>query len=120
RVREVSSRAPQHAVLVVAESGRPEPQRALVLIEQVTLSQQLEGMVDLALLVERVFGEEAVHVHAETLERLLDALDHQLDSPPCQLVRISVGGALYPLRELRDVLAPIAVLGRLFTASACL
>src|SRR5439155_3456957 len=44
-------------------------------------------------------------MNAEALERLLDVLSHQVDGIPCLA------------RELRDVVAPIAVLGRLLPTS---
>ena len=117
-VRPLPVRAPQDAVLVVAELARAKPQGSLVLVHVPALAQQLQGAVDLALARQHVLVEEAVEADPEALERGPDVLDHQLDAALGQLRRVRVGGARQACREVDHVLAAVAVLGRLLAPGA--
>src|SRR5579884_1558003 len=88
-------RADQHAVLVVAELGRADPQRALGLVRRQPGEQLRQPLLEHAL------ARPRVEVDAEALERVLDPLPHVLD------------GIAGQLGQLADVLAAVAVLGRL-------
>ena len=92
------SGADEHAILVVAVRARARPERA-VLLERVEQRDRLRDLgLDVALPLPRV------EVDAEALERRLDPLEHR---------RHRIAGKR---RELRDVLAVVAVLGRLLAA----
>ena len=58
-----------HAVLVVAEVGRAQPERAVLLIHVAELLQQLHHPFDRALFVQRPLAEPDVELHAEPLQR---------------------------------------------------
>ena len=92
-------RPDEHAILVVAVRARPRPQ-CPVGLERV---QERDRFGDLGLCV--ALQGPAVEVDSEALERRLDALEHR---------RHGIAGKC---GELGDVLAAVAVLGRLFAAS---
>src|SRR5579885_59482 len=83
------------AVVVVAELGRADPQRALGLVRRQPGEQLRQPLLEHAL------ARPRVEVDAEALERVLDPLPH---------VRDGIAGQL---GQLADVLAAVAVLGRL-------
>ena len=91
-------RADDHAILVVAVRGRPRPEGALRLVGVDRLERLGDLRLDDALALERV------EVDAEALEGRLDLLEHPRH-----------GVARLP-REVGDVVALVAVLGRLLAA----
>ena len=99
--REVGRRpvgADEHAVLLVAVGRRPRPERA-VLLERIEQRDRLRNLgLDDALAL------EGVEVDPKALQRSLDRREHPRD-------RVAL-----LLRELRDVLAVVAVLGRLLAS----
>ena len=110
-----------HPVLVVAERGRAEPDRAVLLVDVAARAQALDGALDPALVVERALALPDVEVDAEVLEARLDP---RSDRRPVAHRPTIVGGvgALGGRRrrqtssgsvagEIRDVVAVIAVLG---------
>ena len=101
-VRQLAGRAAQHAVLVVAGGRGAQPQRTVRLVDALELVQ---GPLHGSRLEQRALREEAIHVHAEALERRLDLLQHQLDPALGELVGIGVGGAGDALRQAGDVVA---------------
>ena len=76
KVGRFSTGADQDTVFVIAELSRPEPESTTFLEGVASVSQTFQPLFHEAVLVERTLGEEIVHLHAETVERLLDALDH--------------------------------------------
>ena len=78
-------------------------------------SSSASAALDLAALVEVALGEPGVEADAEALEGRPHLLEHQLDPAPAE--RLAVGGVdalgRDPLGQLGDVLARVAVLGRL-------
>src|SRR3982751_6222954 len=82
------------------------------------LAQARERPVDRAglALVERALGEPGVEVDAVDVERGADAGDEALDAVAGERVEVHVGGAVDLGGELGDVLALVAVLGRLLAA----
>jgi hypothetical protein len=63
-------------ILVVAELGRAEPQRAVLLVEVPALAQASDPALDPATLVQRGLGRPDVEVDAEPLEAGLDAFPY--------------------------------------------
>ena len=98
-VRRLASRADENAILVVSVSTRPSPER-IVVLERV---EERDRLGDLGL--DDALPLPCVEVHAEALERGLDPREHR---------RHGIAGKR---RELRDVLAPVATLGRLLAAA---
>ena len=115
-VGPLAVRAPQHAVLVVPVGGGAQPQRAVVLVD--VAAEALDRGLDVAALVELPLGEELVHVHAEVGQRRAHSLEHQLDAALGEIVRLHVGRAVDPLRQLGHVVAAVAVLRRLLAPGA--
>ena len=107
--------ADQDPVLVVAELGRPQPHRALALVDVTVAAQRLERVLDPARLAQRPLGGPGVEADAEALQRRLDPGPHRLGPEPLEPVEVvgpgAFGGELGG--ELGDVLALVAVLGRL-------
>ena len=98
-------RAPQHAVLVVAE-GRRCAARARPRARRLPVSSRSSAASTCAGLVERALGEEAVHAHPEALEGRAHSVEHQLDAAPGQLVGVGLRRALDPLRPARSTYSP--------------
>jgi len=117
-VRRLAGRPHEHAVLVVAERRRPQPERAVRAVQVPLLLQAGERAVDRArrALVERTLGEPAVEVDAVGLERRADPGDDERDAALGERVGVEIGGAGDLVGELLDVLALVAVLGRLLAA----
>ena len=111
-------------VLVVAEGGRAEPDRAVLLVDVSALAQALDRSVDPALVVEPRLARPDVEMHAERLEAGLDPFAHATGRPPSDDGRGvgAVGGGGGPDvvgdggHELMDVGALVAVLGHRLTA----
>ena len=70
--------AHQDAVLLVAEGGRAEPQRALVLVDVAAFPEALHRPPDVARVHQRAFGEPFVEGDAELLEVAPDVGDLRL------------------------------------------
>ncbi len=112
-------RAAQHVVLVRAESGRAQPQRAVLLIGRALGGQQLAGLAHIAGVVQRGFAEPHVVMDLVALEvglhlgdvvRQAEAHDHVealLLVHAEQLVPVAVG---QDLRQLADVRALVPAL----------
>ena len=67
-------------VLVVAERRRPQPGRAVVLVDVPGRSQPRQGRVELALVVQLLLVEVDVEGDAEVGQRLPDLLEHQVQA----------------------------------------
>ena len=114
----VARRALEHAVLVVAEVRRAQPQRALAAIDAPLLLEHVEGVVHgigLALM-QRTLRRPEVECHPEALERLADVGEHLGDAALRELVEVHVPRLGDLLCELGDVRAAVAVLGDLLAA----
>ena len=116
RVRAVA--LAHDAVLVVAEVGGAQPQRALRLIRVARLLQQLHGLVDLAVGVERALEEVGIEVDAEGAQvdvLLVAQVLHRELAHLVEIVAVHVAGMRRDVlpRDLADVLAVVAVLGHL-------
>ena len=61
-----------HAVLVVAEGGRAEPQRAFLLVKVAVGLQRVDRALHVAVRHQRALAEEVVVQHPEALEVVLD------------------------------------------------
>ena len=124
-IRRPPVAAHDHAVLVVAESRRPEPERAVLLVDQVPGPQRVEAPADRAAVVQTPLAEPRVEPDAELFEALANLLDHHADGQfldPRQARRTGVGqagtlGLEDPLRDLRDVRPLVAVRGDLERAA---
>jgi hypothetical protein len=119
-VGRLAVRADDHAILVVTEGGRTEPQRAVLLVDVAMLAQPIDRTVHPALRMESPLAGPHVEAHAEAGETGLDALADPCGRPATEDVR-SVGircGRLGPHRvrdlerEVAHVLAVIPVLGQ--------
>ena len=100
--REVGRRpvgAPEDAVLLVAVGRRPGPQGAVLLVRVEQRDRLRHLRLDHALALERVEADP------EPLQRRLDQAEHDRN------------GVAVDLRELGDVVAVVAVLGRLLAAA---
>ena len=107
--------ADQDPVLVVAELGSAQPERVLAAVAVAALLELGERLLDLALAVEVALGEPGVEADPEALEGGAHALEDELDGAHAD--RLGVGG-VDPLGgdllgQVGDVLAAVAVLGRL-------
>ena len=71
-VRRLAVRADHHAVLVVAEVGGAQPDRAAVVVDVALFAEAGDGVFDGAGVVQFLLGEEDVEVDAELGEGLLD------------------------------------------------
>ena len=112
------------AVLVVAELGGAQPGRAVGLEDVPELLEPLDGVLDRAGLVQRVLVREDVEVDAEVVQARLDLGEHEVHADLAEhLLRLVArqvperrGAAgvvgLDPRRDLEDVRAAVAVLGR--------
>ena len=67
-------------------------------------------------LVKVALGEPHVEVDAEAVQRLAHVGDHQLDATAGESVDVHVGGPFDLARQVRDVVAAVAVLGHLLAA----
>ena len=83
--------ADDHPVLVVAEARRPQPHRALGVVDVADLLEPRQRALQLArgTLVERSLAEENVEPDPVAIERRLDLGQQQVDRAPRQLVRRS-------------------------------
>ena len=83
-----------HPVLVVAEGGGPQPQRAVSPYVCPASPSSSQRALDLTrgARVERALAEERVELDAVALERALDLRQQDLDGPTGQLVRLGLGG----------------------------
>src|SRR5688572_334138 len=107
------------AILVVAEGGRTEPQRAVVLEDMAVLTEALDGALDPTLLVQSTFAGPHVEVDAEPFETGLDPLPDAPRGPaPDDRRRVGpVGRRFGPDvvrhggRQFADVLPLVALLG---------
>ena len=117
-------RAPAHdAILVVAEVGRPQPERAVLLVRVAGGDEPLDRLVDAAVGVQRRLEEVDVELDAERLKvavLLLAQLVHGEASHGIEVVGVRVGRMFVdvPLRDLANVLAVIAALGNLDVGAA--
>ncbi len=120
QVRRLSGRALEHPVLVVAEGGRAQPQRALGAVRQPALAEQRQRLVDRAriALAQGALEEEGVVVHAERLERGLDALEQHRDAALGEVGGVRLRGGGDRRRQVAHVVADVAVLGRLLSPRA--
>ena len=114
------------AVLVVAEVGGAQPRRAVGLEDRGPSSRRrATARVDGAGLVQRVLVEVDVEVDAEVVQRLADLGEHQVDAARAERLvglverqgaRVGLAGGEGVgddlLRDLGDVVAAVAVLGR--------
>ena len=112
----LAGRALQHAVLVVAQRCRAEPDRPFAVVDVPVLAQQLDRALDRAVLVQVALVEEAVEGDPVALERRAHLLDHQLDAARGELVHVGLGRAFDLGGEFDHVLALVAVLGSVLTA----
>ena len=107
--------ADQDPVLVVAELGRPQPHRALALVDVPAAAQLVERVLDPARLAQRALRRPGVEADAEALQGRLDPGPHRLGPEALEPLEVvgagAVGGELGG--ELGDVLALVAVLRRL-------
>ena len=105
----------QHPVLVVAELGAAQPQRPVALVGVAALLEPLQRRLDLAARVEVALREPVVEADTEAVERGAHALEDQLDAAPPDGLDVAGVDALgaQALGQLGDVLAFVAVLGRL-------
>ena len=111
-------------VLVVAEGGRAEPDRAVLLVDMAALAQALDRSGDPALVVEPRLARPDVEMHAERLEAGLDPFADATGRPPTDDGRGigAVGGGGGPdvvgdgRHQVMDVGALVAVLGHRLTA----
>ena len=87
-VGRLAVRAEDDPVLVVAERGRAEPDRAVLLVDVAALAQALDRARDPALVVEARLAGPDVEMDAEGLEARLDAF---ADAPCRPLAEIAVG-----------------------------
>ena len=79
-------------------------------------SSRPSARLDRAALAELVLRGEAVHPDAKSLQALPRARHHQLDSLSGQRIGVGIRRIVDRLRERHDVLAVIAVVGRLRSA----
>ena len=115
-VRGLAVAADHHPVAVVAELGRAQPLRAVLLEHPALLAQPLDRALDRARGVHVVLVEVHVEVDAEVVQLALDLAEHQVDAlAPEDLLRVvllqrvrhpgeHLGG------DLVDVRAAVAVL----------
>ena len=103
-------------VLVVAELGGAQPERAVLLEHPAGRLQPVDGALDGAGLVQVVLVEEHVELDAEVAQRRLDLLEHALHAVGAEdllrvvlLQRVRDVGQ-HRLRDLADVGAAVAVL----------
>ena len=76
----------EHAVARVAEVGRAQPARAVLLVtRRRVLVEHAQHVGDLVALVQRALGEPGVEVHADAAEVVADAVD---DAPHAPLARV--------------------------------
>ena len=114
----------EHAVLVVAEIGRLEPQGAVLgAIEQALVLEHLEGLVDvgdagLVGHVEAALAAPLVEVATHLVAGVLDLLEHVLVGALAELGVAHLGGLAHPLvavglvealRDTNDVVAAVGV-----------
>jgi hypothetical protein len=105
----------QDPVLVVAELARPQPHRALPLVHVAAASQIVDRRLDLSILVEGALREPGVEADPEAVQRRLYPPAHLLRAAPGEILQVRGRGAgdRELIGELGDVLAGIAVIGRL-------
>ena len=113
-------RPEQRPVLVVAELGGPEPQRAVRLVREPALPEALDGRGDLALSRQVRFRDVGVESHAEAIERAADPPEDDVDrvrlDPASALLRVvdgQVGVTVFGLElfgQVVDVRAEVPVL----------
>ena len=109
----------QHPVLVVAEVGRPQPDRAVRLVHVALLPQPGDGELDLAVDVQRALREVDVELDSEGLQRAPDRGEHQRDAlAPEDVERLVLRlvehrrvGRDHRGRDLGDVRTGVALLG---------
>ena len=109
------------AILVVAEAGRFEPQRAVRLVHVAGLLELLDALGGPAVGVERSLRGPHVEAHAEVGEAALDARANLLGRPgtdyPARLRFVGLSLLRYFcwnfLGDLADVFAVVAILGNL-------
>ena len=78
-------------VAVVAQVGRPQPDRAVLLVDPAETPEPLDRPLDGTGLVQVVLVEVDVEVDAELVEGLLDLVEHQVDAlAPEDLLRLVV------------------------------
>src|SRR6185312_716571 len=77
--------ANDHTILLIAEFGRSEPDRAILLVEAALGFELLERVVDLALVAQLAFRVPPVENHAELCEVIANIREHfaqrQLENP---------------------------------------
>ena len=112
-IRVPAVRLPHHAILVVAEVGGPEPQRALGLVRLAGREQSLDRRVHAPVGIERALEEVVVEPHAERGEvaiLLAPQLGHREPADRVDVAQVVANLVEIPLRQFADVLAAIAVL----------
>ena len=105
--------AHEHAVLVVAEGARAQPQRAVLAVGVPLLLQQRQRVRHRARLavVQRALIRPRVEAHAKARERGGELPDHDPHRRAAELRGIGAGGARHAVGEIGHVVALIAVLG---------
>ena len=113
----VSVALSHHAVLVVAEVGRAQPERAVLLVRVARGDEPRHRLGDAPVIVERRLEEVDVELDAERLQvaiLLLAQLAHGEALNGLEIVRVGVGRVLVDvaLRQFANVFAVIAALGQ--------
>ena len=118
-VRGLTVCADHHAVLVIAEVGGAQPDRAAVVEHVALFAQAGDGVFDRAGVVELLLGEVDIKVDAKLGQRLLDVVhlrlvrgapDHRQGRHFGEFADVRVLGE-HLVAEVRDVLARVAALG---------
>ena len=110
--------AHEHAVLVVAEGRRAQPRGPVAILDVAGRAGLGDGAVDGAGGVQLALGEPEVHADADALERGADTRDHALGAERRPLLDRGVEVEVERGRELGDLGARVAALGRLLAALA--
>ncbi len=107
--------AHEHPILVVAKLSRPQPDRALALVDVTPPAQMLDRRLDLGALVQGALREPGVEAHPEALQGCLYPLAHRLGTASGEFLQVGrVGsGSGKVAGQLHDILASVSVLGRL-------
>src|SRR5208282_2236739 len=100
-VRRVAVRSDENPVATVSDIGRPKPDRAVPLVDEVAFSEQLDRLRDLAGLLDRGLRVPLVETDVESRERRADVVENPIARESARLD--DVVGSLVFLRQPRDV-----------------
>ena len=124
-IGRLAVRAEDHPILVVAEIGRAEPDRAVLLVDVAAFAQPLDRPRDPALIVQARLARPDIEPDTEAGQARLDALADATGGPASELaVRVGVGQCRgqpdvvgHRRRQLVDVVAVVAIVGHGLAAS---